>query len=165
MSDLSEQLDIGGAFQRARAAVKDEMGDVTKDARDEMLRVIDLRDAKATGDLESAIQAHVKDLTGGVQGIAGADAKPGSNIAPYAPFVDQPTRPHFPPIKPLERWARSKFGATGKEKTSTAWAVARSIARRGTPGVRFTDAAARELRGTLGDRFEQAISDDLFAGE
>ena len=144
-------------WKAIRNAVRGEVDDLMTEARDEMLRVIDLRDAVATGDLEASIQKHVEESGTRIRGLAGADVKPGSNVAPYARFVDQPTRPHFPPIKPLERWARAKFGATGEEKTSIAWATARSIARRGTPGVRFTDAAMRELRPDFRQRIEKAF--------
>ncbi|WP_257657709.1 hypothetical protein [Parapedobacter lycopersici] len=37
-----------------------------------------------------------------------------------------------PPIAPLERWAKAKFGVSGKEATSMAFAVANKIASEGT---------------------------------
>jgi len=155
---ISEQIDLEGAFEQARENVKSEMEDIADEGVDEMLRVIDKRDAVATGDLKSSIQRYVELVGGGVRARIGADAKPGSNIAPYAHFVDQPTRPHWPPIQPLERWARAKFNATGQEKTSIAYGAAWSIARRGTPGVRFTDAAFREIEGDFTERIESAVA-------
>jgi len=158
---IRRNFDHSEDFKIAREAVFAELEDIGQEARDEMLRVIELRDAEATGDLKASISFDVATVTGGVRLRAGADAKPGSNVAPYAGFVDQPTRPHFPPIRALERWARAKFGATGEQKTSIAWGAARSIARRGTRGVRFTDAAVRELRGTVAERLEDAIASRL----
>lgn len=158
MADITEQVDLSGAFQQARQNVLDELEDVADEGHDEMLRVIDLRNAEATGTLRDSVQTHVQSQTGSLQATVGPDAKPGSNEAPYAHFVDQPTRPHWPPIKPLERWARAKFGATGEEKTSIAYGAAWSIARRGTSGVRFTDAALREMEDGLGERIEKAVA-------
>lgn len=37
-----------------------------------------------------------------------------------------------PPISPLERWASAKFGVSGREATSMAFAVATKIAKEGT---------------------------------
>jgi len=138
--------------------------------RDEALRVIELRDAKATGDLEASIQAHTQWTANGFRLVAGADAKPGSEVAPYAFWVDQPTRPHWVPLernadghltpKVLERWARAKFGATGEQKTAIAWGAAHSIARRGTSGVRFVAAMEREIEGTVVDRLEDAMLEE-----
>lgn len=47
----------------------------------------------------------------------------------YAPYVELGTRPHFPPLKALEGWAR-RHG-------TTAFVVARAIARRGTKARQF----------------------------
>lgn len=37
-----------------------------------------------------------------------------------------------PPISPLEDWVKAKFGLSGKQATSTAFAVANKIAKEGT---------------------------------
>lgn len=56
--------------------------------------------------------------------------------APYAQFVAEGTRPHFPPIAPLKIWARIVLG-----DERAAYRVARVIARRGTrANVRFRQA-------------------------
>lgn len=54
----------------------------------------------------------------------------------YAVPVELGTRPHFPPIEPLIDWVRVKLAITEeKEARGVAFAIARSIARRGTLGV------------------------------
>lgn len=158
---LKKNFDLAKGFQKARSAVKGEVKDIALEARSEMLRVIDLRDAKATGDLEASIQAHVESRAGGVRMVAGADAKPGSNVAPYAHWVDQPTRPHWVPIQPLKRWARAKFGATGREKSEIAYGAQWSIKRRGTSGVRFVDAGWREIKDSLAERIEDVVAENI----
>jgi len=157
MANITEEIDLSGALEKARANIKDEMETIGREGQDEMIRVIELRDAVATGDLLSSVQHVVRSLSDRLRLTVGPDAKQGSNVAPHAPFVDQPTRPHFPPIRPLIRWAQAKFNATGDEREDIAWGAAHSIARRGTPGVRFTDAALREMRDGLTERIERAV--------
>jgi len=50
--------------------------------------------------------------------------------APYADFVEYGTKPHWMPIKPLLKWAETKFGK--KEGKNIAYAVQQSIAKKGT---------------------------------
>jgi len=49
--------------------------------------------------------------------------------APYAPYVEEGTSPHWAPIGPLLLWARRVLG-----NERAAYAVQRAIARRGTRG-------------------------------
>lgn len=37
-----------------------------------------------------------------------------------------------PPVKPLEKWVNAKFGISGKEATSFAFAISKKIAKEGT---------------------------------
>lgn len=48
--------------------------------------------------------------------------------------VEFGTKPHFPPIDPLAWWAEKKLGLSGDAARSAAFAIAHSIARRGTEG-------------------------------
>lgn len=45
------------------------------------------------------------------------------------------TKPHFPPIGPIQHWVEKKLGISGKESKSVAFAIAITIARRGTKGA------------------------------
>jgi hypothetical protein len=51
---------------------------------------------------------------------------------PYAEYVETGTKPHAPPIQPLEDWVRAKLGLAGKEATSAAFAIRKTIADEGT---------------------------------
>lgn len=53
----------------------------------------------------------------------------------YAPPVEFGSRPHFPPIEPIEYWVRRKLRITGKTSRQVAYLVARAISRRGTRAV------------------------------
>jgi HK97 gp10 family phage protein len=59
----------------------------------------------------------------------------GSNVK-YAPFMELGTRPHWPPLAALEVWAR-RHG-------TTAYVVARAIARRGLKARRYLGRALED---------------------
>lgn len=60
-----------------------------------------------------------------VSGILGSPAK-------YGEAVEMGTKPHFPPIAPIEFWVEKKLGITGKSARSVAFCIARAISKRGT---------------------------------
>lgn len=45
----------------------------------------------------------------------------------YGKYVEFGTRPHFPPVRPIERWAQTKLGKSG-----IGFQIARKISRVGT---------------------------------
>lgn len=59
----------------------------------------------------------------------------------YGPYVEFGTRPHFPPVEPLEEWARRHGMPPG-----TGFLIARKIARYGTPAQPFLFPAAEAER-------------------
>ena len=67
--------------------------------------------------------------------------------APYAMFVHEGTRPHFPPPEALLRWCELVLGIKDeKEARRAAWAIARTIAKYGTkPHTFLRDAAEKVL--------------------
>lgn len=46
--------------------------------------------------------------------------------APYGPHVEHGTKPHFPPLDALERWAK-------RHGFDSAWPIAKAISEKGTP--------------------------------
>lgn len=74
----------------------------------------------------------------------------------YALPVEEGTKPHFPPLAPLMRWAQLKLGVSEKDSRSVAFLVARAISRRGTKAVRFFAQAWQATQGQVVDRFERA---------
>jgi Bacteriophage HK97-gp10, putative tail-component len=78
-----------------------------------------------TGILRASIAADVtmgRSLNEAIRGRVFSGAQ-----APYAIYVEEGTRPHWPPIAPLLLWARRVLG-----NERLAYAVQRAIARRGT---------------------------------
>jgi hypothetical protein len=87
---------------------------------------------KVTHNLEKSIQAGdviVSDGNVTAEIIANAD---------YASYVEEGTRPHFPPLEPIREWASQVLGDPG-----AAFPIARKIAERGTKGVHFLENARK----------------------
>lgn len=85
-----------------------------------------------SGGLRSSIttdQANENKLSGAV----------GTNLQ-YAPYVENDTSPHFPPLAPLKLWAQRKLG-----NAALAFAIARKIARSGTKGKKMFEQAAKYI--------------------
>lgn len=57
--------------------------------------------------------------------------------------VEAGTKPHFPPVDPLQFWVERKLGLTGKAARSVAFAIAATIAREGTEGAHMFEDAFR----------------------
>lgn len=68
----------------------------------------------------------------------------------YAIPVELGTKPHFPPLRPLEDWVVAKLGVPRDQAGAVAFLVARKIARRGTEGAHmFEDALSDNARKIL----------------
>ena len=106
------------------------------------------RDAKInapvdTGRLRASITPEVRLDGDTVQGVVG------SNVV-YAPFLEMGTRPHFPPLAALQVWA-SRHG-------TSAFLVARAIARRGTKAHKFLTRAFEDNRQRIIDTLERGVN-------
>lgn len=95
-----------------------------------------------TGRLRASITPSVTATADSVKGIVGSNVK-------YAPYVELGTRPHWPPIAALETWARSHG--------TSAFLVARAIARRGTKAVKYLERAFEENQGRIVAMIERAV--------
>lgn len=76
----------------------------------------------------------------------------------YAAPVETGSRPHFPPYMELVPWVMKKFGVEGKEAISTAFLVARSIAKKGTAGHQMYSRALVELEPVAGPILESELA-------
>ncbi|MFP3386732.1 hypothetical protein, partial [Tritonibacter sp. SIMBA_163] len=70
----------------------------------------------------------------GVIGIVGTAAL-------HAVPVEMGSKPHFPPIQPLEDWAHHKLDLPAEEARGAAFAIARKIAAKGTEGAHMVERA------------------------
>lgn len=76
---------------------------------------------------------------------------------PYAEYVEVGTRPHAPPIQPLEDWVEAKLGLRDDEATSAAFAISRSIAKRGTRAQPVWQTTYQRLVPTIQAKLQQGI--------
>jgi hypothetical protein len=79
-----------------------------------------------------------------VTGIVGTPAE-------YGEPVEMGTKPHFPPVGPIQFWVERKLGYSGDEAASVAFLIARAISVRGTKGKKmfskgFEENEARVMR-------------------
>lgn len=79
------------------------------------------------GELVEGIHFTKKATRNGIEFIV----RPSSNADRYAIFVEENTRPHFPPIQALQGWA--------DRHSIPVYAVAQKIARDGTKGIHMFD--------------------------
>lgn len=110
---------------------------------DEMYRVVVEADQFLKGEVQQGLPRGAGAIAGGA-GLAGsifteeqrlADSVIGAVASPllYAEYVELGTRPHMPPIQPLEDWVEAKLNITDpREKRSVAFLIARKISRVGT---------------------------------
>lgn len=92
----------------------------------------------------------------GVSPSLGADA--------YAPPVETGTAPHMPPPSALVPWVMKKFGADDeKQALSIAFAVAKTIKKRGTQGHFMFDRALESLEPLAAPALEASIAQALIA--
>ncbi len=83
----------------------------------------------ATGLTRASIGSFITELPDGLLGVVGS-------AQTHVEYVELGTRPHFPPLGPIQDWVRVKFGISEQsEIEAAALAIARKIAARGTLGV------------------------------
>lgn len=87
--------------------------------------------------LRNATQTRI-DVTGStVTGVLG-------NPLEHGEPVESGTKPHFPPLDPLQFWVENKLGYSGKEARSIAYAIAVKISQKGTEGVHMFEKGFEE---------------------
>lgn len=77
--------------------------------------------------------------------------------APHAAIVEHGSRPHRPPLLPLERWAKRKFNVSDDEARGIAFRVASKIAARGTEPRFYMKRSMGKLEKRLADEVESEL--------
>lgn len=80
-----------------------------------------------------------------------------STPLPYGEYVELGTRPHMPPIQPLVDWVEAKLGETGDAAVGAAFAIAKTIARRGTRPQPVWASTYRRVEAELRAKFDAAV--------
>lgn len=79
-----------------------------------------------TGNLRRSVQGKAESA---YKGIVGVGEK-------YGRYVEKGTKPHFPPVDAIERWAKTKLGQPG-----LGFVIARKISIKGTKAQPFVEPA------------------------
>jgi hypothetical protein len=117
-----------------------------------------------TTNLLNSVISDVSDGDG--QALARLQIGVGSSLGAdkYAGPVETGARPHLPPVEALIPWVMRKLGASDeKQATSLAWAVAKSIAKKGTAGHEMFERAQIDLEPLAAPAIERAIAARLLA--
>lgn len=109
--------ELEGRFRDAPGVVESEIKRAMNRSVQRVLADVKRETPVDTGRLRSSITGRTEGSGAEIRGIVGTNVK-------YAAYVEFGTRPHWPPIKALEVWAR-RHG-------TTAYQVALGIARHGT---------------------------------
>jgi len=89
------------------------------------------RPINVDGDLAKSIHSEVQTLRDGIL-MALSDG------VLYGVFVHEGTKPHWPPVAPIERWVKKKLGITDSvELRSVTYLVRRKISKVGTEAKPF----------------------------
>ncbi len=102
-----------------------------------------------TGQLRSSIGFSSSRLAGN-----DIEGRIGTNLG-YAIPVERGSRPHWPPLEPIEFWVRRKLRPPRKQIRSVAFLVARKISRRGTKAHRMFEQGLEETRPRISRIFQR----------
>ena len=142
---------LSDALARAPHIVDQELGAFMAVAIDHLATEVRDRTPSAFGHLRGSIAGTVRHSAGGVLGVVGTPL-------PYAIPVELGTKPHRPPMQPLEDWARKKFGVPKREARRIAYLVARKIGREGTQGAFMFKKAFEANEGEITRQFDLALA-------
>jgi hypothetical protein len=111
--------------------------------------------AVATGNLVNSIAFQISQEAG----FSRATVFAGAPADQYAGYVEAGTGPHFPPPSALLLWVKKKFSpSTEKQALSIAFAVARSISKRGVSAFGMFNRAFARLEAELQGIFQAQIA-------
>lgn len=79
------------------------------------------------------------------------------STSPYAWPVEEGSKPHFPPIAPIELWVRRKLQVKENAK-AIAFMIARKISIHGTKAVHMVRDTFREKQRPIESNYKQALS-------
>lgn len=133
---------FGQSNKIVNGALKQAMDKSTTHLKSEIRKEIVDKGINSQGSLKKSVNVYESKATKGVVGVG----------EKYGEYVEYGTRPHFPPVEPLERWARLKLGASG-----LGFVIAKKIARVGTKAKPFVQPVYDKNKKNIEKYFEEAI--------
>jgi len=90
-------------------------------------------------------------LKDGVIGVVGTPMA-------YAEAVELGTKPHFPPIEPINDWVQTKLGIGDNESRGVAFLIARKISVKGTAGAFMFTKAFKKNKAQIQDKYQDCLA-------
>ena len=153
--DASEIDALRRGWERAPEIVAEAFEPAVRQATLLAEREIRERTPTAAGTLAASIAAGSPRRTAsGIEGTV-------STSLSYAIPVELGTKPHWPPVRPLQDWVELKLGLRGEEAEEAARAIQRKIGHRGTEGAHMFREGLRAVRGQVERMFSEAARQAL----
>lgn len=151
--DLQGWAELDAQWRQAPEVVAEELTRTTLEA--ELLLQREVQELTpvgvgGAGGLKGSILAQLPQaLPDGVIGVVGTSAA-------HAVPVELGTKPHFPPVAPLEDWVKAKLGVEPKDARRVAFLIARKIAARGTKGAFMFRTALEQHQAPVAGMYQAA---------
>ena len=143
-------FDLKTDLSRGQAAVARELAVIGNDLIRFSIAYLDENKISFEGDLRKSIDKEVTSLVDTIKLQVFASAR-------HAAPIHEGTRPHWPPRRPIENWARKKLKISETELRSAAYLISRKIAKFGTEAKPFFDAALSRIQSSIASRIEKAF--------
>lgn len=143
-------IDPHGDERLIRREIEKELMRIGMEAERHMLDYLQKHNIDDQGDLAKSITSEVQQELDGMRLRFGANAR-------HAIFVHDGTKPHWAPIKPLERWTVRKLRYSFPKAGQVARAIQKKIAKKGTKAKPFAETTMRLIRRTAPMKIEAAI--------
>lgn len=132
------------------AAIRRELKMIGLQIEKTAVEYLDRKNINVDGTLRDSITSKVSRQVNSILLQVGANAK-------YAVYVEEGTRPHWPPHDPIVRWVVKKLNIHGPPAQKVAYAVQYKIAHKGTKARPFLEVAFRAHRNKIAGRIARAI--------
>ena len=151
--DASDFAQLADFFRRAPEITQRELLTVMTDAdvllQGELMQQLPAGAAGAAG-LRGSISHEEHALGDNVLGLVASSKD-------YAWYVEGGTKPHRPPIQPLMDWVEAKLGLREEEAKGVAFAISRTIAKRGTKANPVWSRVWQAQQATIRAKFVAAL--------
>lgn len=154
--DASQVQGLQALWAKFPEIMREELLPAVRDIDLELLRALKEQLPKGAGGLSGggglvgSIFTEEQQLADNVIGMV-------ATALPYAEYVELGTKPHFPPLQPLQDWAMAKLGVSEEEAPSVAFLIARKIARVGTKADGTWQRVAESQKDRAIEHFEDAV--------
>jgi len=145
---------IKGNEAAVLAGIEQELYDFGEDVRAAVIQYLDDEGINVQGDIRDSINYEVAREIGRMRISVGSNSD-------HAIFVHEGTKPHWPPVDPIKKWAIRKLNIKGKELLKATWFIRKKIATVGTDPKPFLTTPfylySKELPRRIADRIKKSV--------